>query len=208
MAVATPTPVSLPKIRGEDFSVDNWSRQVFKNLSGMYESGEFCDLVLQFTNLQVLNVHRVVVGACTDYFRNLERMYGLTDGKLLVPKDVCFDTASIIIKFFYTGKMEVRTDQFNDVFRTVKLMNVNLLTRLLEAHLRKPILQNNQESNHRVVIQNRATVTVQQAPGIPGLKIVKTPARKTGTTRVKTKTILARVQTQSQAKRLQLQAKV
>jgi len=201
MAVVVPT--ASPKIRAEDFSVDNWGRYVFKNLSGMYESGEFCDLILQFTNLQILKVHRVVVTACTDYFKTLERLYGLTDGRLLVPKEVCFETASILIKFFYTGKMEVRTDQFNDVFRTVKLMNVDLLTRLLEAHLRKPILQNNQESNHTVVIQNRATVALQQASGVPGLKVVKAPARKTGATRIKTKTILARVQTQSQAKRLQ-----
>ena len=49
-------------------------------------------------NGRFLQVHRVVVNLCTEYFANLERQYGLQDGMLVLPKDIEYSTMVTIVK--------------------------------------------------------------------------------------------------------------
>ena len=43
-------------------------------------------------------VHRVIVNMITDYFSNLEKSYGVTDGVLLLPEDMDYNVMLTIVK--------------------------------------------------------------------------------------------------------------
>lgn len=117
----------------------------------------------------------------------------------------------MIFRFFYTGKLEVKGNQFNDIYRTVKLMNILILTKLLEAHARKPIALAKKEPSKPIVFKQAVEI------GRPMQKIPVQQAIQQGTTiklasptgvttktitrslppGMKTKTVLARVQPQT-----------
>ncbi|XP_021948389.1 centrosome-associated zinc finger protein CP190 isoform X2 [Folsomia candida] len=209
----------------QDVRVDNWGNYCLQRLQVMFERGDFCDLTLQFHTNQLLKVHRVVVNLCTEYFANLERLFGLTDGVLVLPKDVEYQAMVTIVTFFYTGKLEIRGNQFNEVYRTVKLMNITILIKLLEAHARKPTVQAKKEQSRPIIFKQaveigRPLAKAQVSPAGGGIQMTGTPVRIGGTTTlsiagaggtktlqvttpgaklppgIKTKTVLARVQPQ------------
>jgi hypothetical protein len=100
----------------QDVRVDNWGNYCLQRLQVMYDRGDFCDLTMQFHTNQLLKVfkklflfysylitnclqvHRVVVNLCTEYFANLERLFGLSDGVLVLPKDVEYQAMVTIVK--------------------------------------------------------------------------------------------------------------
>ncbi|CAL8086621.1 unnamed protein product [Orchesella dallaii] len=216
--VAT-TAAQAPQQRLQDVRVDNWGNYCLQRLKNMYDKGDFCDLTLRFHSSQEIKVHRVVVNLCTEYFSNLEKLYGLNEGTLILPKDVEFQTMQTIIKFFYTGKLEVRGTHFNDIYRTVKMMNITILIKLLEAHSRKPApTQVKKEAGRSVVLKQavdlgkgqKGQVQIQVATGqhqsaspviavpVAGSKALQVAAPGVKLPPgVKTKTVLARVQPQT-----------
>lgn len=132
---------------------------------------------------------------------------------------------SDLCRFFYTGKLEIRGNQFNEVYRTVKLMNITILIKLLEAHARKPTVQAKKEQSRPIIFKQaveigRPLAKAQVSPAGGGIQMTGTPVRIGGTTTlsiagaggtktlqvttpgaklppgIKTKTVLARVQPQ------------
>ncbi|ODN03729.1 hypothetical protein Ocin01_02936 [Orchesella cincta] len=113
--------------------------------------------------------------------------------------------------------LEVRGTHFNDIYRTVKMMNITILIKLLEAHSRKPApTQVKKEAGRSVVLKQavdlgkgqKGQVQIQVATGqhqsaspimaVPGSKALQVAAPGVKLPPgVKTKTVLARVQPQT-----------
>ena len=58
-ATMSPCPITsemLIQNRVQDVRVDNWGNYCLQRLQAMHERGDFCDLTLQFSNLETLRV--------------------------------------------------------------------------------------------------------------------------------------------------------
>lgn len=91
-------------------------------------------MTLQFEGNVQLKVHRLVMNACTEYFEYLEKSCpSLEDGVILMPSNLQADVIVPIVNFIYTGMLEFNMLTFDKLYRAADLMNLNVLTKLLDA---------------------------------------------------------------------------
>lgn len=79
-------------------------------------------------------VHRLVLYACTEYFHVLEQTCDVTDENVLImPPDLQADVIVPIVNFMYTGMLEFQISMFDKLYQAATLMNIAILTKLLDA---------------------------------------------------------------------------
>lgn len=125
--------------------VDNWGIYFLQRLKHFFNRTDYCDLTLQFQDNAQLKVHRLVLSACTEYFELLERTCEMYEDCLVMPDDLQADVVVPIVNFMYTGQLEFRLDLLERLHLTSQIMNMPVLTKLLDAHRNqipptKPIL--------------------------------------------------------------------
>lgn len=118
--------------------VDNWGTFFLQRLQLFFNKTDYCDLTLQFEGNVQLKVHRLVINACTEYFRLLEQTCDVVDDILIMPPDLQADVVVPIVNFMYTGMLEFQTSMFDKLYKTAELMNITVLTKLLDAQ-KKPL---------------------------------------------------------------------
>ncbi|CAG9790844.1 unnamed protein product [Diatraea saccharalis] len=114
--------------------VDNWGIYFLQRLKHFFNRTDYCDLTLQFQDNAQLKVHRLVLNACTEYFELLERTCEMYEDCLVMPDDLQADVVVPIINFMYTGQLEFKMDSLEKLYQTSLVMNMPVLTKLLEAH--------------------------------------------------------------------------
>ncbi|KAL1505331.1 hypothetical protein ABEB36_004922 [Hypothenemus hampei] len=116
--------------------VDNWGIYFLQRLQLFFSKTDYCDLTLQFEGNVQLKVHRLVMNACTEYFSYLEQTYpAIEDNTILMPSDLQADVIVPIVNFMYTGMLEFHPSIFDKLYRAAEIMNITVLTKLLEAQL-------------------------------------------------------------------------
>lgn len=113
--------------------VDNWGVFFLQRLKQFFNNTDYCDLTLQFRDYAQLKVHRLVLSACTKYFELLEHTCEVYDDCLIMPDDLQADVVVPIINFMYTGQLEYNYGLFDRLYATAQIMNMNVLTKLLDA---------------------------------------------------------------------------
>ncbi|GJQ72674.1 putative metal ion binding protein [Trypoxylus dichotomus] len=79
------------------------------------------------------------MSACTEYFNVLEQTCEVVDGNtIIMPDDLQADVILPIVNFMYTGMLEFQMSIFDKLYRTADIMNIPILTKLLDAQ-KKPI---------------------------------------------------------------------
>lgn len=114
--------------------VDNWGIYFLQRLKNFFNRTDYCDLTLQFQDKAQLKVHRLVLSACTEYFELLERTCEMYEDCLIMPDDLQADVVVPIINFMYTGQLEFSMDILERLYQTSQIMNMPILTKLLNAH--------------------------------------------------------------------------
>lgn len=114
--------------------VDNWGIYFLQRLKHFFNRTDYCDLTLQFQDNAQLKVHRLVLSACTEYFELLERTCEMYEDCLVMPDDLQADVVVPIVNFMYTGQLEFRTDLLDRLCQTSEIMNMPVLTKLLNSH--------------------------------------------------------------------------
>ncbi|KAG6453019.1 centrosome-associated zinc finger protein CP190 [Manduca sexta] len=114
--------------------VDNWGVYFLQRLKHFFNRTDYCDLTLQFQDNAQLKVHRLVLSACTEYFELLERTCEMYEDCLVMPDDLQADVVVPIVNFMYTGQLEFRMDLLERLYLTSQIMNLPVLTKLLESH--------------------------------------------------------------------------
>lgn len=145
--------------------VDNWGIYFLQRLKHFFNRTDYCDLTLQFQDNAQLKVHRLVLSACTEYFELLERTCEMYEDCLVMPDDLQADVVVPIVNFMYTGQLEFRMDLLERLFQTSQIMNMPVLTKLLEAHrshIPKPALSYNtpKRSYSKSIEYNKSKPTV------------------------------------------------
>ncbi|XP_045500945.1 uncharacterized protein LOC123698381 [Colias croceus] len=117
--------------------VDNWGIYFLQRLKHFFNRTDYCDLTLQFQDNAQLKVHRLVLNACTEYFEILERTCEMYEDCLVMPDDLQADVVVPIINFMYTGQLEFKMDLLEKLYQTSLIMNMPVLTKLLDSHRMK-----------------------------------------------------------------------
>ncbi|XP_038222092.1 extracellular matrix-binding protein ebh [Zerene cesonia] len=117
--------------------VDNWGIYFLQRLKHFFNRTDYCDLTLQFQDNAQLKVHRLVLNACTEYFEILERTCEMYEDCLVMPDDLQADVVVPIINFMYTGQLEFKMDLLEKLYQTSIIMNMPVLTKLLDSHRTK-----------------------------------------------------------------------
>lgn len=114
--------------------VDNWGIYFLQRLKHFFNRTDYCDLTLQFQDNAQLKVHRLVLNACTEYFELLERTCEMYEDCLVMPDDLQADVVVPIVNFMYTGHLEFRVDLLERLYQTSQILNMPVLSKLLESH--------------------------------------------------------------------------
>lgn len=120
-------------VEAKQVKVDNWGIFFLQRLQQFYNKTLFCDLTLQFEDNVQLKVHRLVLNACTEYFQMLESTCSVVKDCLVMPSDLPSDVVIPIINFMYSGILEFQESLFDRLYAAAKLMNMFVLTKLLDA---------------------------------------------------------------------------
>ncbi|KAJ8961952.1 hypothetical protein NQ314_005854 [Rhamnusium bicolor] len=114
--------------------VDNWGIFFLQRLQMFFSKTDYCDLTLQFEGNVQLKVHRLVMNACTEYFTFLEQTCpALEESTIMMPADLQADVIVPIVNFMYTGMLEFHMTIFEKLYKAAELMNITVLTKLLDA---------------------------------------------------------------------------
>ncbi|KAF6735013.1 Kelch-like protein 10 [Oryzias melastigma] len=82
-----------------------------------YQHRHLCDAVLKVGDAE-FHVHKIILYACSPYFRNLFTLWSDPDCWIYDITDVSPETMSLIVKFFYTGFAPVTEANAKELFIT------------------------------------------------------------------------------------------
>ena len=80
-----------------------------------------------------LKAHKVVLSACSSYFRDLLKGISLWQHPVLVLKDVRFLELQSILEFVYLGEVNVEQDRLESFLKTAELLRIKGLTDGLQS---------------------------------------------------------------------------
>jgi len=119
--------------------VDNWGIFLLSRLQAYFHKKEFCDLTLRFPSKNAqIKVHKLVINACTDFFIAAEKDGKVIDGCIDMPSTFTPETVAPIIRFMYTGKLEIKDGIFAKLHDAANSLEMSVLTKLMDAQLMAP----------------------------------------------------------------------
>ncbi len=137
---APPPSAKRPTPDFRPIRIDNWGVFLLQKLHNFYRREEACDLELVLSSggrgAKSVRVHSSVLHVCTDYFKiELERQK--TPGRVTLPESVSADSLMPIVQFLYTGKLSLNQGNFEAIYRSGKLLGLDMLTKLMESQLQQ-----------------------------------------------------------------------
>jgi len=106
---------------------NNYQLSLTSAFKHILEEEEFVDVTLSAGGKN-LKAHKVVLSACSSYFRELLRGIGLWQHPVLVLKDVQFLELQSILEFVYLGEVNVEQDRLESFLKTAELLRIKGLT--------------------------------------------------------------------------------
>jgi len=116
---------------------NNYQLSLTSAFKHILEEEEFVDVTLSAGG-QNLKAHKVVLSACSSYFRDLLRGISLWQHPVLVLKDVQFLELQSILEFVYLGEVNVEQDRLESFLKTAELLRIKGLTDGLQDKKEKP----------------------------------------------------------------------
>ena len=92
-------------------------------------------------------MHKLVVNACTDYFIKAADLGLIQDGIYDMPPTLLPEYVAPIIRFMYTGRLDLKSHMFEKMKATSTTLGMSVLTKLLDAQINAPpeVLANAQQ---------------------------------------------------------------
>ncbi|XP_047139825.1 kelch-like protein 3 [Hydra vulgaris] len=110
----------------------------FQVLNEMRVNEEMCDVILCTDDSLRVPAHRVVLSACSPYFRAMFNTNFLEAHQSVIHlKDLEGNTLEDIISYFYTGKLRINYDNVEGVIKLAKVFYINNLINKCEIFLRR-----------------------------------------------------------------------
>lgn len=106
---------------------NNYQLSLTSAFKHLLEEEDFVDVTLSAEG-QNLKAHKVVLSACSSYFRDLLKGISLWQHPVLVLRDVPFLELQSILEFVYLGEVNVEQDRLQDFLKTAELLRIKGLT--------------------------------------------------------------------------------
>lgn len=106
---------------------NNYQLSLTSAFKHLLEEEDFVDVTLSAEG-QNLKAHKVVLSACSSYFRDLLRGISSWQHPVLVLRDVPFLELQSILEFVYLGEVNVEQDRLQSFLKTAELLRIKGLT--------------------------------------------------------------------------------
>lgn len=106
---------------------NNYQLSLTSAFKHILEEEDFVDVTLSAQG-QSLKAHKVVLSACSSYFKELLRGISLWQHPVLVLKDVPFSDLQSILEFVYLGEVNVEQGRLQSFLKTADVMQIKGLT--------------------------------------------------------------------------------
>ncbi|XP_033747459.1 kelch-like protein 28 isoform X2 [Pecten maximus] len=118
-----------------------YPKALLKSLYKSWQEGEFCDITLHVGDKSI-RAHKNVLASLPEYFKVLLHMdvQNRSDVKL---HDVDFGSLELLLKFAYTGSVEVTGENVQNLFIVADYLQVEFVRRSCERLLLKSVDKNN-----------------------------------------------------------------
>ena len=125
-----------PRRNYKPIRVDNWGIFLLSRLQTYFQKKEYCDLTLRFpTKNAQIKVHKLILNACTDFFSQIEKEGKIKDNTIDMPANFTPETVAPIIRFMYTGKIELKESVYEKLRETAETLQMGVLTKLMDAQV-------------------------------------------------------------------------
>ena len=128
------TPAHQPLSMADQFCLkwNNYQLSLTSAFKNILEEEDFVDVTLSAGGNN-LKAHKVVLSACSSYFRDLLKGISLWQHPVLVLKDVRFLELQSILEFVYLGEVNVEQDRLESFLKTAELLRIKGLTDGLQS---------------------------------------------------------------------------
>ncbi|XP_046655733.1 longitudinals lacking protein, isoforms F/I/K/T-like [Daphnia pulicaria] len=93
-------------------------------LDALWERQELVDVTLAADG-QHINVHRIVLCACSKFFQDVLTLKGNSDKQIIVfLKDVSYSDLKALVDYMYKGEVRINEDQLNSFLHTAKSLGI------------------------------------------------------------------------------------
>ncbi|ELT90728.1 hypothetical protein CAPTEDRAFT_90441 [Capitella teleta] len=119
----------------------------------MREAGELVDINLVFGD-HIISCHKVILAGRCDYFHHMFLTNMLErDSTEIVMREINTRTGILLVRYLYTGRIEITTDNAQDLLSACEMLLLGALKQDIEA-----FLCSHTESNNCVSIMNLASL--------------------------------------------------
>jgi len=137
---------------------NNYQLSLTSAFKHLLEEEDFVDVTLSAEG-QNLKAHKVVLSACSSYFRDLLRGISSWQHPVLVLRDVPFLELQSILEFVYLGEVNVEQDRLQSFLKTAELLRIKGLTDGLQENDGK-----SDKPGRASPVENK-----EKSPGLPTL---------------------------------------
>ena len=133
-----------PRKNYKPIRVDNWGIFLLSRLQTYFQKKEYCDLTLRFPSKNAqIKVHKLILNACTDFFAQYEKDGKVKDNAVDMPANFTPEAVAPIIRFMYTGKIELKEASYEKLYETAETLQMGVLTKLMDAQVNAPDMEAN-----------------------------------------------------------------
>jgi len=156
---------------GMSLEYTNHSSHLSSNLTSLLKKHMHCDVVLACKDGPKLPAHKIILSACSTYFRDLLADTEIHQETIIVLKDINREDMKAVLSFLYSGVVEVAKDRLADFLLAASLLKIEELTQHSTKSI-KPAeseIIEEIEVNHTVKIEPETFLNVLQSENIEAI---------------------------------------
>ncbi|XP_050708671.1 protein abrupt-like isoform X7 [Eriocheir sinensis] len=153
---------------------NNFHSNIATSFEHLRDHEDFVDVTLACEG-RSLKAHKVVLSACSPYFRNLLKQ-NPCQHPIIILRDVAYVDMSALLSFVYQGEVYVSQDRLTTFLRTAELLHIKGLTEQnqQQPHLATHQLHRDQGGLVNKVVSSLGSIAVQ-GPSSPRLRSTPSP---------------------------------
>ncbi|XP_069689130.1 protein abrupt-like isoform X4 [Periplaneta americana] len=143
---------------------NNFQANITSQFEALRDEEDFVDVTLACDG-QRLKAHKVVLSACSPYFKELFKSNPCKH-PILFLRDVAFHHLRALVEFMYAGEVNVAQAQLSAFLRTAESLQIRGLTEAPQRHKQAYIRQQHHQQSHHPQPQQQTNVPSEVVTGI------------------------------------------
>ncbi|KAK7080397.1 hypothetical protein SK128_027824 [Halocaridina rubra] len=130
-------------VSSRTLKLENWGAYLLQKLKILFDQEEDCDLILKFSNGEILKAHRLIISTCTSLLKN--NIPSKVKSEITLPPELDFASVKPVLRFLYSGHLDVGESRkkLSAIYLASKKLQVLPLMQLIDR--RFPHLHQSQQ---------------------------------------------------------------